>query len=111
MQSYSGIGIKTEALSSQTVTRELVVSASDAYAYGVEPDGNEKNITVEYEAEQVGVYVLWGTEVVFRYVDVLYSRDGITVVKNKTGESKYLKLYDDVIIEGRNLYDGKIVND
>lgn len=111
VQSYSGIGIKTEALSSQTVTRELVVSASDAYAYGVEPDGNEKNITVEYEAEQVGVYVLWGTEVVFRYVDVLYSRDGITVVKNKTGESKYLKLYDDVIIEGRNLYDGKIVND
>lgn len=111
VQSYSGIGIKTEALSSQTVTRELVVSASDAYAYGVEPDGNEKNITVEYEEEQVGVYVLWGTEVVFRYVDVLYSRDGITVVKNKTGESKYLKLYDDVIIEGRNLYDGKIVND
>ncbi len=115
VQTYSGIGVKTTALSSRTDTQKITVSASDAYIYGVEA-GDAKTVEVTCEVEVVGVYVLWGTEVVFRAVDVLYSRDGITVVtykagENKIGSFKYLKLYDDVIVEGRNLYDGKIIND
>lgn len=111
VRSYQGIGVKTDALCSQTVTKTITVSASDAYAYGVTAEEGSKNAEVTYETEQVGVYVLWGTEVVFRYVDVLYSRDGITVVKNRTGDDYYLELYDDVIVEGKDLYNGKIIND
>lgn len=111
VRSYEGIGIKTDALRTQTVTKELVVSASDAYQYGVEVSGTDINATVKYDVEQVGVYVLWGNEVIFRWVDVLYSRDGISVVRTNTTDSQYLKLYDDVIVEGKDLYDGKIIND
>ncbi len=110
VKSYEGIGIKTDAIRSQTITKEIVVSASDAYQYGVVAEG-DGDVTVTYDVEQVGVYVLWGNEVIFRCVDVLYSRDGITVVRNNITDSQYLKLYDEVIVEGRDLYDGKIVND
>lgn len=110
VKGYEGIGIKTDALRSQTETKEITVSASDAYQYGITATGDE-DVTVTYDVEQVGVYVLWGNEVIFRYVDVLYSRDGITVVRNNINDGKYLKLYDEVIVEGRDLYDGKIVND
>ncbi len=110
VRSYDGIGIKTEALRTQTVKKELKVSASDAHIYNAVVSGSD-DVTVTYDVEQVGVYVLWGNEVIFRWVDILYSRDGITVVKNNsTNDSRYLKLYDDVIVEGRDLYDGKIVN-
>ncbi len=110
VKSYEGIGIKTDAIRSQTVSNEFEVSATDAYKYGVVVSSTDGNVSVSYDEEKVGVYVLWGNEVVFRYVDVLYSRDGITVVKNNTSDG-YLKLYDEVIVEGRDLYDGKIVND
>lgn len=109
VKSYEGIGIKTDALRTQTVKKEFKVSASDAYIYNVPVSGTD-DVSVPYEEEQVGVYVLWGNEVVFRWVDVLYSRDGITVVKSNTLDDQYIKLYDEVIVEGRDLYDGKIVN-
>ncbi len=110
VRSYEGIGIKTDAIRTQTVTQELTVSASDAYQYGVIAEGDE-DVVVTYDVEKVGVYVLWGNEVIFRYVDILYSREGVTVVRNNISDSSYLKLYDEVIVEGRDLYDGKIVND
>ncbi len=109
VKSYDGIGIKTDALRTQTVKKTQMVSASDAHIYNMPVSGTD-DVEVSYDVEQVGVYVLWGNEVVFRWVDVLYSRDGITVVRSNTLDSQYLKLYDEVIVEGRDLYDGKIIN-
>ena len=62
------------------------------------------------ETKQIpGVYILWGNEVKFRRIKELY-RDGNMIVCELPSESGMLKMYDEVIINKENLYDGKIVN-
>ena len=76
--------------------------------------GSFKGLKVPRKALRVvdnttGVYILSGMELKFIPVNVLYN-DGeqiICVLENKT--SGVLKLYDEVVVKGRNLYDGKIV--
>lgn len=55
-----------------------------------------------------GVYVLSGMQINFVPVEILYSNDSIIICK-KNNDSR-LKLYDRVVVKGRNLYDGKIVS-
>lgn len=54
-----------------------------------------------------GVYVLDGSIVAFRKVEILYRGDGYCIVR-ETGESGYLALNDLMILSGKNLYDGKV---
>ncbi|MBQ6863578.1 MAG: hypothetical protein IJO14_05000 [Clostridia bacterium] len=61
--------------------------------------------TVEGE---LGVYIRQGNVVTFRNVEVLYSADDYSVVKDSQ-EPGYLKTYDEIIIEGTDLYDGKLI--
>ena len=76
--------------------------------------GNFKGLKVPRKALRVvdnttGVYILSGMELKFIPVNVLYN-DGEQIIcelENKT--SGVLKLYDEVVVKGRNLYDGKIV--
>lgn len=56
-----------------------------------------------------GVYVRVGNTIVFRKVELLYSTTDYCICAEKD-DKQYLKLYDDVVIEGKGLYDGKIVN-
>lgn len=63
-----------------------------------------------------GVYVRVGNVLSFRYIRVLYydetGRFSICEanVKPEEGDERtYLKLYDDMVIEGKKLYDGKVV--
>ena len=63
-----------------------------------------------------GVYVRVGNVLSFRYIRVLYydetGRFSIcdANVKPEAGDDRtYLKLYDDMVIEGKKLYDGKVV--
>lgn len=56
-----------------------------------------------------GVYIKKGTEIQFKKVDVLYSNGVFTIVDASTTDRSYLKMYDEVVVEGRNLYDGKQV--
>ena len=55
---------------------------------------------------QRGVYVLSGMQIKFVPVDVVYYTDSYIICK-KDSES-ILKLYDRVVVKGKNLYDGKI---
>lgn len=55
-----------------------------------------------------GVYVLSGMQINFVPVEILYSNDSIMICK-KDNDSR-LKLYDRVVVKGRNLYDGKIIS-
>lgn len=55
-----------------------------------------------------GVYVVVGMQAKFRPVEIIYSNDDIIICK-KSGEDDMLRLYDQVIVKGRNLYDGKII--
>lgn len=71
-------------------------------------------------AEQTGVYCLVGTEVRFKPVEVLYTGDGFALVRSaydsmagaltSTQEVLRLRAGDQVVVTGRNLYDGKVVN-
>ncbi len=56
-----------------------------------------------------GVYVLSGQEVKFRKVTVLYSGESFIICKKETDGDDRLKLYDEAVVAGKNLYDGKVV--
>lgn len=64
---------------------------------------------------ETGVYVLRGEVVRFRRIDILFEDDGYCIVsETDTGEStdssySYLSKNDTLITEGKNLYDGKII--
>lgn len=55
-----------------------------------------------------GVYVLTGNCVTFKKIEIIYT-DADYVLCEQKSKTEYLQLYDEVVIEGRGLYDGKIV--
>lgn len=68
---------------------------------------------VPFEAVHVvdnkkGVYVLIASEVKFREVEVVYSDDEFVWIKYDSENSKALHLYDKIIIQGKDLQDGKV---
>lgn len=58
-----------------------------------------------------GVFIKVGVNIYFRYIDIVRTEGDYTLVKDTTDkkEKGYLSLYDSVIVEGTDLYDGKIV--
>lgn len=66
------------------------------------------------EENQTGAYVRMGTTVTFKLVDVIYhnEKDGYCICRlpgpGEENAGNYVKLYDDVVVEGKNLYDGKV---
>ena len=48
-----------------------------------------------------------GSQAYFVLVDRIYSSEDYVIVRDTSGQSGYLSLYDDVIVEGKVLYDGK----
>lgn len=59
---------------------------------------------------QHGVYVVTGMQLDFVPVNILYFGDDFVICEKQTSnEKKVLKLYDNVVVKGKNLYDGKII--
>ncbi len=56
-----------------------------------------------------GVYVLSGMQVHFVPVEIVHSNESVIICKKQTENDNALKLYDPVVVKGKNLYDGKIV--
>ncbi len=56
-----------------------------------------------------GVYVLNGMQVEFLPVEIIYSTENYIICEKQNDNEKALKLYDRVVVKGKNLYDGKIV--
>ncbi len=56
-----------------------------------------------------GVYVLSGRSVKFVPVNVIYRADDYVICEQEVSNSSVLRLYDEVVVKGRNLYDGKVV--
>lgn len=67
-----------------------------------------KNALVFDKDNEAGVYVRVGNTATFRKVDILYSAAEYSICKNSS-EPGSLKLYDDIIVGGKGLYDGKII--
>ena len=58
-----------------------------------------------------GVYVKYGNLARFRKITVLYQDDEYILVPEggKVGTDNEVRLFDEVIVEGTDLYDGKIL--
>lgn len=56
-----------------------------------------------------GVYVLIGNTVRFRKVEELYSAESYVIAKLDNMDRSSVQLYDQVIVEGKDLHDGKTV--
>lgn len=61
------------------------------------------------EEQQVGVYIRSGNVVSFRRIEQIYSQPADYAICDIVDEEGYLQLYDDIIVGGRDLYDGKII--
>ena len=69
---------------------------------------------VEFLDGQRGVYVLKGSVVKFRAIDVIYERSGYYLVNGEFDDSKseytYLTTNELIIMNGQNLFDGRILD-
>lgn len=68
---------------------------------------------VERESGMRGVYVLRGSVVHFRYIDIVYEGSDYYLVKENVeddGDRTYLKVNDQIILNGKNLFDGRIMD-
>ncbi len=98
----SGIYVPKNAVHEAKVTRTVETS-----------DGKEKKETQTV----TGVYVRIGTEIEFKQIIPIYSGEDYVICDPKPDSEKIysdevgaLRLYDEVVVEGANLYDGKIIN-
>ncbi len=57
-----------------------------------------------------GVYVVNGMQINFVPVNILYSTESYIICEKQTDNENVLKLYDSVVVKGKNLYDGKIIS-
>lgn len=62
------------------------------------------------DRQEAGVYVRVGNALVFKRVNVLYHNENDRYsICEQTNEDGYLKLYDNIVVGGKDLYDGKII--
>ena len=81
-------------------------------------DGVYEGLKVKKSALRVvdserGVFVVSGMELKFVKVKVIYSKDDADYAiceKSTDTDRTVLRLYDKVVVKGKNLYDGKIIN-
>ncbi len=57
-----------------------------------------------------GVYVESGMQVKFVPINIVYTADTYIICEKQSENGNVLKLYDRVIVKGKNLYDGKIIS-
>lgn len=65
-------------------------------------------IRVNKDGEK-GVYVLSGNLAMFKKINIVYSADDYVLSRAEDGGSGYVSLYDNIITEGKDLYDGKVI--
>ena len=57
-----------------------------------------------------GVYVLTASQVKFVAVNIIWTGDKYSIAELQASDSKVLRIYDEIIVKGKNLYDGKIIS-
>ena len=56
-----------------------------------------------------GVYVLTASLVKFVPVNILWTGENFSIAERQASDSKVLRMYDEIIVKGKNLHDGKII--
>ncbi len=100
LNTYTGIYVPKSAVHEATINK-----TSDS------SNGKTESRTVN------GVYIKVGTEIEFKQIVPLYSGDDYIICDPSPDSEKIysdsvgsLRLYDEIVVEGANLYDGKIIN-
>ncbi len=99
IQTYTGIRVSQQSVQFQTITKEVV---------------DENNETTVVTKDVRGVYIVYGNSIKFVEIVPLYS-DSHYVICDPNPEismlmtDNTLKLYDEVVVGGKDLYDGKLV--
>ncbi|MBO5671187.1 MAG: hypothetical protein J6S41_06520, partial [Clostridia bacterium] len=57
-----------------------------------------------------GVYVIRGQRCVFMEVDIMLEKDNYYVVRADLADNTGLYLYDTLVLSGKDLYDGMVIN-
>ena len=69
------------------------------------------NRAIRFVEGQKGVFVYLASQVKFLPVEVLWQGENYSIVKQEASTDKtHLRIYDEVIVKGKNLYDGKFIN-
>ena len=125
MQSVSEMDVTVKYINKQSVDGDaVVILASDTMNSELaglrsiditlvyrEYDGLKvDNRAIRFVDGQKGVYVYIASQVKFIPVEVLWQGENYSIVKQETSDKKVLRIYDEVIIKGKNLYDGKFIN-
>lgn len=63
---------------------------------------------LRYSNGEYGTYIVRGSSLVFKKVDIIYWGDEYVICEQNSNDN-YLKLYDEIVVEGKDLYDGKVV--
>lgn len=97
---YTGLRISKKAIHDDIVTKTTT-----------DENGNKRT----EEKKVQGVYVLYGSEMNFKEISILYSEDDYVICDMNpdsdvlfNGET--ISMYDKVIVEGEGMYDGKVIN-
>lgn len=103
VHSYTGIYISKKAVHELTLSKEVE-----------DKKGRKKTVTKDV----TGVYIKIGNEILFKEIFPIYTGEDFVICKKELGEKDELfsddigplKPYDNVVVEGANLYDGKIID-
>ena len=96
---YTGLRVSKKALYDDYVTKTIYDDNNNAHT----------------EKEKVqGVYVLYGSEVQFKQVSILYADEDYVICDPSPDDGilfngETISMYDQVILKGDDLYDGKVI--
>lgn len=99
INTYTGIRVSQQSVRFQTVSKEVT-----------DENGNTTTVTKEVK----GVYILYGNSIKFVEIVPLYSSNNYVICNPNPDTSELmtnetLTLYDEVVVGGKDLYDGKMV--
>ena len=99
---FSGDELNSSLVASRTERFKLIL---DSYN-GIRISAS----AIHFDEENImGVFVRNGTRAEFKLIKKIYFGDGYVIVEDTSGSTGYLSLYDNIIVEGKDLYDGKIL--
>lgn len=66
---------------------------------------------IRFQNGERGVYILWEKEILFKKIDPIYEEQGFVLSREHThpADTGWVQMFDLVVTEGADLYDGKIV--
>ena len=114
VESAEAINGKLKVILSSTLMNETLANMRIENVEIVEQSYNGYKIpsnAIRFNEENhSGVYVLRGKIISFIEAEILYSQEDFVIVSASRTGGRGLTLYDDVIIKGRDVYDGKIIH-